>query len=84
MGERRHRKPRKEVLSDLAVVTGVGLKLFVVPGVFRALAEEAMLAEGRAFERCVCHTWGSTIALKAKFKYLQNENNQVVYLYRSV
>lgn len=44
-------KSRKQVLADLAMVARLRLRLLVVPGAFRAMAKEAMLAEGRAFER---------------------------------
>lgn len=41
-------------LADFATVVRLRLRMhLLVPGGFRGLAKEAMLAEGRAFERCV-------------------------------
>lgn len=49
------RRPRTkaQIRADLATIAKLKLKLFFTPGAFRKLAKQAMLAEGRAFERCV-------------------------------
>ena len=55
-GERERPKSHMKVLADLAMVARLRLRLSVVPGTMRALAKEAMLAEGRAFERYDAHS----------------------------
>ncbi|CAM9342694.1 unnamed protein product [Ectocarpus sp. 8 AP-2014] len=49
-GERRLRT-KAQIRADLATIAKLKLKLFFTPGAFRKLAKQAMLAEGRAFER---------------------------------
>lgn len=42
---------KAQIRDDLAAVARLRRRVFFTPGVFRALAKEALLAEGRAFER---------------------------------
>lgn len=47
------RKSRAKARNGLAAVARLRWRLLLAPGLFRVLAKEAMLAEGRAFERCL-------------------------------
>lgn len=44
-------RTKGQVRADLAAVARLRMRMFFTPGVFRELAKEALLAEGRAFER---------------------------------
>ncbi|CAM9441381.1 unnamed protein product, partial [Ectocarpus sp. 4 AP-2014] len=49
--DERRSRTKGQVRADLATIAKLKLKLFFTPGAFRKLAKQAMLAEGRAFER---------------------------------
>lgn len=44
-------RTKVQIRSDLAAIARLRLRMFFSPGVFRELAKESLLAEGRAFER---------------------------------
>lgn len=53
VGVNDEKKPitKAQVLANLTALARLKLRLFLALGTFRKLAEEAMLAEARAFER---------------------------------
>lgn len=51
--DQRRPRTKAQIRADLTTIAKLKLKMFFTPGAFRKLAKQAMLAEGRAFERCV-------------------------------
>lgn len=54
VNNKKNPRTKAQVRADLAAIARLRLRLFLAPGTFRKLAKEAMLAEGRAFERYYC------------------------------
>ncbi|CAN0054047.1 unnamed protein product [Ectocarpus fasciculatus] len=59
--DQRRPRTKAQIRADLATIAKLKLKVLFTPGAFRQLAKQAMLAEGRAFER---HELARAIALE--------------------
>lgn len=79
-------KSRAKTWNGLAAVARLRWRLLLAPGSFRALAKEAMLAEGRAFERCLrgrvelCLSLVYVVAVAGFGGFTEQSRNRVVAL----